>query len=60
MADCAVIDKTTNIVVNKIVAEVTDLPPDNCFLIDITGQFVDIGWFWDGSNFINPTPEESV
>jgi hypothetical protein len=60
MADCAVIDKTTNIVVNKIVAEVTDLPPDNCFLVDVTNQFVNIGWVWDGVNFINPTPEESV
>lgn len=56
MAICAVIDKETNVVINRIVAEITDIPPDNCFLIDITDIYVDIGWIWNGNIFVNPNP----
>ena len=53
---CAVID-ANNLVVNIIMAEPTDLAPQGCFLIGINdGVFCDIGWSWDGANFIDPNP----
>lgn len=48
MAVCAVIDINTNTVTNIIVADVTvDKAPEGCFLVDVTGVFVDIGWVYD-------------
>lgn len=50
MAICAVIDLATNQQINTIIAEVTDLPPDNCKLVEVipglvwdsvTSQFVE-------------------
>lgn len=54
----AVIDLATNIVVNKIVADAaTDLAPDGTFLVNVQeGVMCDIGWLWDGQNFIDQNP----
>ena len=54
MANCAVID-SNNVVINLIVAEVTDTPPEGCTLIEI--PFCDIGYIWDGSRFNPPQAE---
>jgi hypothetical protein len=51
MANCAVID-SNNVVVNIIVAEVTDPPPEGCTLVEI--PFCDIGYTWDGVRFNPP------
>lgn len=55
MAICAVIDLTTNQQLNTIVAEVTDLAPENCKLVEIPE-----GMLWDsatGSLIPQPIPE---
>jgi hypothetical protein len=54
MANCAVID-SNNVVINIIVAEVTDVPPEGCTLVVI--PFCGIGYTWDGTNFIPPVGE---
>jgi hypothetical protein len=54
MANCAVID-SNNVVINIIVAEVTDVPPEGCTLVAI--PFCGIGYTWDGTNFIPPVGE---
>ena len=41
---CAVIDNTTGEQVNLIVADVTDLPPDGCHLVEIPE-----GFYWNGT-----------
>ena len=51
MANCAVVD-SNGLVVNIIVAETTDVPPDGCTLVLI--PFCDIGYTWNGTNFIPP------
>jgi hypothetical protein len=51
MTTCAVID-SDNRVVNLIVAEVTDTPPEGCTLVEI--PTCDIGWVWDGVRFNPP------
>lgn len=57
---CAVCDKETNIVINRVVANSLDVAPDNAYLIEIPdGVMCDMGWLWDGSNFINPNPPET-
>lgn len=56
MSNCAVVQYSDNVVVNKIVAEITDLAPGGCFLIKIDGVMCDIGWVWNGIEFINPNP----
>lgn len=58
MANAAVVDQATNIVVNKIVAEAgVDPAPDGTYLVNIPdGVMCDIGWLWDGTSFINPEP----
>lgn len=50
MANCAVIQD--GIVVNMIVAEVTDVPPEGCVLVEI--PYCDIGYTWDGVRFNPP------
>ena len=51
---CAVINATGD-VVNIIMAEPTDLAPQGCVLVGVDdGVFCDIGWSWDGSNFVDP------
>ncbi len=55
----AVIDNQTNIVVNRIVADASiALPPDGCYLVDITNTFCDIGWVYDpvSNTFTDPNP----
>lgn len=42
MPICAVIDLNTNEQINTIVADVTDLAPDNCKLVEIPE-----GYYWD-------------
>lgn len=54
MANCAVID-SNNVVVNLIVAEPTDTPPEGCTLVEI--PFCDIGYTWDGKRFNPPQAE---
>jgi hypothetical protein len=44
---CAVVQDVTNIVVNMIVADPSDPPPEGCFLVDITDKACDIGWIYD-------------
>jgi hypothetical protein len=51
MTTCAVID-SNNQVVNLIVAEPTDIPPEGCTLVLV--PFCDIGYTWDGTNFNPP------
>jgi len=53
MTVCAVIALDTNECVNMIVAEPTDLPPENCRLVEIPD-----GYYWDGQQVAPmPTPE---
>lgn len=40
-----------------IVADPTDLPPDGCQLILADGVVCDIGWTWDGTQFVAPVVE---
>ena len=44
----AVVDITTNIVINVIVANyATDPAPDGTFLIDVTDVLCSVGWIYD-------------
>lgn len=55
----AVIDQTTNVVINRIVATASiALPPDGCYLVDITDVVCDIGWVYDpvSNSFTDPNP----
>jgi hypothetical protein len=52
MTTCAVIDQNS-VVVNLIVAEPTDPPPEGCTLIEI--PHCDIGYVWDGVQFNPPS-----
>jgi hypothetical protein len=55
MSVCAVVRNEDNVVINKIIAEPTDLPQDGCYLVLIPeGSMCDMGWVWDGSNFVDP------
>jgi hypothetical protein len=47
MTICAVIDNKTNQQVNLIVAEVTDLPPEGCRLVEIPD-----GFYWNGTDVV--------
>lgn len=56
---CAVCDKETKEVLNIIIAEASDLSPEGTFLVEVlNGVVCNIGWTWDGTNFINPNPPE--
>jgi hypothetical protein len=50
MANCAVIQD--GVLVNIIVAEVTDTPPEGCILVELPTY--DIGYTWDGIRFNAP------
>jgi hypothetical protein len=50
MTTCAVIQD--NVVVNIIVAEPTDIPPEGCILVEL--PICDIGYTWDGKRFNPP------
>ena len=54
MAICAVIEINTNQLVNTIVAEPTDPPPDGCKLVEIQP-----GFYWDGQQ-VSPIPISEV
>ena len=60
MANSAVVDSKTNIVVNTIVADAaTDLPPDGTYLVDIPeGMYCNIGCYWNGTEFVPPAENE--
>lgn len=59
MTVCAVVQLDNNLVINRIVAEVTDLPPQNCVLIELTdSRPCNIGWIWNGVSFDNPDPPQ--
>lgn len=54
---CAVVQLSDGLVVNIIMAVPSDLAPDGCELIEIVdGQMCDIGWYWDGAQFVSPNP----
>lgn len=52
MTVCAVVRSSDNVVVNTIVAEPTDTPPDGHFLVKLL--FAGIGDVWDGNMFTRP------
>lgn len=53
MAVCAVIDNT-NTVINLIVADPIDTPPEGCSLVfKPDNVFVDVGYTWNGTNFLD-------
>jgi hypothetical protein len=55
---CAVCRLSDGLVVNIIVAIPSDLPPIDCQLIEIMNeQLCDIGWYYDGTTFIDPNPQ---
>lgn len=61
MSICFVIDKTTNIVVNKIVADPTDLSPEGTFLVELVGSVqADIGWTFNEGVFTPPLLDEEL
>jgi hypothetical protein len=54
---CACVDKATGLVINTIVAELTDPAPDHTYFIEIPeGVIASIGWTWNGTQFIDPNP----
>ena len=59
---CAVCQLSDGLVINIIVAEPTDpCPYEDCQLIatpDVDGVDAQIGWYWNGTNFIDPNPPE--
>jgi len=58
MANCAVCQLIDGLVINIIVADPTDPPYDGTQLIEIfDGVMCDIGWVWDGTQFVNPNPD---
>ena len=62
MTTCAVCQLSDGLVINTIIAEPTDpCPYENCQLIatpDVNGNNAQIGWYWNGTDFINPNPPE--
>lgn len=55
---CAVCQLSDGQVINTIVALPSDPPQDGCQLVEImNGQQCNIGWTWDGSQFIPPPAE---
>jgi hypothetical protein len=61
MSTCAVCQLTDGLIINVIVADPTDLPPDGCQLIttpDELGNNAQIGGTWDGTQFL-PAPESA-
>jgi len=55
-ARCAVVQSADNVVVNIIVALPSDPVPDGCFLVEVmNGQDCNMGWVYDGANFVAPS-----
>lgn len=61
-AKCAVVKLIDGLVINTIMAQPSDEPPFNCELIEIMNdQPCDIGWYWNGTEFLSPvTPISDV
>jgi hypothetical protein len=58
---CAVVRLSDGLVLNTIIATPSDVPPDECQLIEVmNGQRCGIGFTWDGNNFIEPLPEPPI
>ena len=56
---CAVCGVLDNVVINKIMASPEDTPPENTKLILVPdGVMCEVGYIWDGENFIDPIPNE--
>lgn len=60
MSICAVVNIIDNIVINKIVAEPTEPSQDGTYLIPCDNVMCDIGWIWNGVEFIDPNPPAQV
>jgi hypothetical protein len=55
MSVCALIDLNSNVVVNMIIAEVTDMAPNGYQIVEVTKSLPSgIGWTWDGTKFTDP------
>lgn len=56
-ARCAVVQLSDGLVVNIIIAQPSIEPPIGCELIEImAGQPCNIGWYWNGAEFVDPYP----
>lgn len=61
MTICAVIRTQDNLVINTIVADPTDLAPNDCYLVEMTdANWGGPGWTWDGTQFIPPADPGGV
>lgn len=50
---CAVVQITDGLVINIIIARLSIEPPLGCELVEIMNeQSCNIGWYWDGFNFV--------
>lgn len=59
MARCAVYQLANGLVVNVIIAEAQDPPPDECGILELTdGQACDIGWTYAGGGLTGPAAVE--
>jgi hypothetical protein len=50
----ALINATSKIVENVIMADTSDPAPDGFLIVGITEDFVQIGTAWDGARFVDP------
>jgi len=58
MTICLVIDNITNVIVNRVVAEPDAPAPDGARLLLWAEDMVcDIGWTWNGTQFVAPVVE---
>lgn len=52
---CAVVRLYDGLVINTIVANPSDQPPDGCELVEVyTGQLCSIGWYYANGSFYGP------
>jgi hypothetical protein len=53
---CALVELSTNLVINLIIADPSvDPSPDGFILISLSDEDpVGIGWTWDGTDFVEP------
>lgn len=59
MTTCAVVQLSDNVVINTIVAEASDLAPDECYLVEYgPDTVVYIGGTCVDGVFIEPIPSE--
>lgn len=59
---CAECQLADGLVINIIIAALSDVASDGCQLVEIMNeQLCDIGWIWDGNNFVEPVePDANV